>query len=108
MTSRNRPRRWRPTPRLDRIGALAAVVALLPCRPRPSCHIRIVTQRRYTVSSLWDAIETYHAQLSDEVAAECQAQLDEQQPQRGLFFGERPLCTVLRPRFIFPGQYQYL
>ena len=60
------------------------------------------------MSSLRDAIETYHALLSNEVAAECQAQLDEQQRRRGLFFGERPLCTVLRPRFIFPGQNRYL
>jgi len=28
--------------------------------------------------------------------------------RRGLFFGERPLCTVLRPRFLTTEQYRYL
>ena len=60
------------------------------------------------MSRLWEAIETYHALLSDEVAAESQAQLDEQQRRRGLIFGQRPLCTVLRPRFMSPEQYRYL
>src|SRR5258708_30357611 len=60
------------------------------------------------MSRLREAIETYHALLSDEVAAESQAQLDEQQRRRGLIFGERPLCTVLRPRFMSPEQYRYL
>src|SRR5207249_732924 len=27
---------------------------------------------------------------------------------RGLFFGERPLCTVLRPRFLAPEHYRFL
>ena len=32
-----------------------------------------------------------------------QAQLEAQLRGRGLFFGDRPLCTVLRPRFMTPG-----
>ena len=28
--------------------------------------------------------------------------------RRGLFFGDRPLCTVLRPRFLTPAQYRLL
>ena len=28
--------------------------------------------------------------------------------RRGLFFGDRPLCTVLRPRFLTPAQYRFL
>jgi hypothetical protein len=34
--------------------------------------------------------------------------LDEQLRQRGLYFGDRPLCTVLRPRFLTPQQYTFL
>lgn len=58
--------------------------------------------------SLTEAIITYHDLLNDEVAAESQEQLDAQQRMRGLYFGERPLCTVLRPRFLTPEQYTYM
>ncbi len=58
--------------------------------------------------SLPDAITAYHDLLTDEVAAESQAQLTEQMHQRGLFFGDRPLCSVLRPRFLTPDQYIFL
>src|SRR5207253_5130323 len=57
---------------------------------------------------LRDAIETYHDLLTDELASATQAQLDDQQFRRGLFFGQRPLCTVLRPRFITLEQYRFL
>jgi hypothetical protein len=55
-----------------------------------------------------EAIAAYHALLTREVAQETQDQLDAQLRDRGLFFGGRPLCTVLRPRFLAPGQYRYL
>ena len=58
--------------------------------------------------ALQRAIDDYHALLSTELAEESQAQLDEQLRRRGLFFGERPLCTVLRPRFLTAGQYSFL
>jgi hypothetical protein len=58
--------------------------------------------------ALQQAIDDYHALLSDDVAQESQEQLDEQLRRRGLFFGERPLCTVLRPRFLTPAQYAFL
>src|SRR2546422_492099 len=58
--------------------------------------------------SLREAIETYHNLLTDELASASQAQLDDQQYRRGLFFGQRPLSTVLRPRFITPEQYRFL
>ncbi len=51
-----------------------------------------------------DAISSYHDLLTDEIAAESQAQLEAQLRSRGLFFGERPLCTVVRPRFMSPAQ----
>lgn len=56
-----------------------------------------------------EAIRTYHDLLArDSLAGESQAQLDKLQTQRGLNFGERPLCTVLRPRFIEQDHYRYL
>lgn len=55
-----------------------------------------------------DAIITYHDLLTDDVAAQSQEQMDEQLRSRGLYFGDRPLCTVLRPRFLTPDQYNYL
>src|SRR5947209_9177771 len=58
--------------------------------------------------SLREAIESYHHLLNDELASASQAQLDDQQQRRGLFFGGRPLCTILRPRFITPEQYHFL
>ena len=57
---------------------------------------------------LYDAIKTYHDLLTDELALESQGQLDAQMERRGLFFGDRPLCTVLRPRFLMPQHYNYL
>ena len=46
--------------------------------------------------------------LDDEAAAESQAQLDDQQLRRGLYFGTRKICTVLRPRFLTTSQYRFL
>lgn len=46
--------------------------------------------------------------MNDELGEECQATLDAELRRRGLFFGERPLCTVLRPRFLTAQQYRYL
>jgi hypothetical protein len=57
---------------------------------------------------LQEAIQTYHDLLTDQLAQDSQAQLDDQLRRRGLFFGDRPLCTVLRPRFFTPRQYRYL
>ncbi|MEM8556989.1 MAG: hypothetical protein AAGG50_04025 [Bacteroidota bacterium] len=54
------------------------------------------------------AIDAYHALLTDDIAGASQDQLDDQLRRRGLFFGERPLCSVLRPRFMTPGQYNFL
>jgi uncharacterized circularly permuted ATP-grasp superfamily protein len=58
--------------------------------------------------SLREAIEGYHDLLTDELAQASQAQLENQQRRRRLFFGQRPLCTVLRPRFITLEQYRFL
>ena len=58
--------------------------------------------------ALREAIQSYHDLLSDDLAAASQAQLEAQQVRRGLTFGGRPLCTVLRPRFMTPEQYRFL
>jgi hypothetical protein len=51
------------------------------------------------------AIDAWHEGLTPDVAAESSEWLTEQLRRRGLFFGDRPLCTVLRPRFLLAGQY---
>ena len=58
--------------------------------------------------SLREAIDHYHELLTGDVAADSQAQLDAQTRRRGLMFGDRPLCTVLRPRLMSAAQYDYL
>jgi hypothetical protein len=58
--------------------------------------------------ALKTAITTYHDLLTDELAAESEGQLHEQMQARGLFFGQRPLTNVLRPRFLTPDQYLFL
>jgi glutathionylspermidine synthase len=54
------------------------------------------------------AIDDYHALLTDELAGETDALLADLQRRRGLAFGDRPLCTVLRPRFLLPEHQRYL
>ncbi|HSH78050.1 MAG TPA: hypothetical protein VLA19_05900 [Herpetosiphonaceae bacterium] len=54
------------------------------------------------MSLVHDAILAYHALLDDDTARESQLLLDEGQRREGLFFGTRPLATVLRPHFITP------
>jgi uncharacterized circularly permuted ATP-grasp superfamily protein len=54
-----------------------------------------------------DAIAAYHDLLSVELAGDSQHQLEDQLRRRGLYFGDRPLCTVLRPRFMTPSQYRH-
>ena len=54
------------------------------------------------------AIHEWHDLLDDERAQETGAQLDAQMRSRGLYFGDRPLCTVLRPRFLSAQQYAWL
>ncbi len=54
------------------------------------------------------AIAAWHDLLDDELASESAAWLDARQRERGIIFGTRPLCTVLRPRFLTPGGYDAL
>jgi hypothetical protein len=55
-----------------------------------------------------DAIGFYHELLSDEMAQASQSMLDDQLHRRGLVFGDRPLATVLRPRFMALTHYRRL
>jgi hypothetical protein len=57
---------------------------------------------------LRDAIAVYHDLLTEDLAVESRALLDQRQRLRGLSFGTQPLCTVLRPRFLSAEQYRLL
>src|SRR5581483_2330927 len=72
------------------------------------CHL--IAPCRWEVYSmlLREAIQSYHDLLSDDLAAASHAQLEDQLRLRGLFFGQRALATVLRPRFITNEQYRFL
>jgi hypothetical protein len=52
------------------------------------------------MSFMGEAIDTYHALLDDDGARETQLLLDEAQRHEGLFFGVRPIVSVLRPHFL--------
>ena len=54
------------------------------------------------------AIGTYHSLLTNDLATESQEALERELRQRGLYFGQRPLCTVLRPRFLTHDQYRWI
>lgn len=54
------------------------------------------------------AIADYHALLDLETARASQQQLTAELRARQLFFGERPLATVLRPRLLPPAHYALL
>jgi uncharacterized circularly permuted ATP-grasp superfamily protein len=54
------------------------------------------------------AIQAWHDGLAGSIAAESAGQLEDQLRRHGLFFGDRALCTVLRPRFLAPAQYTLL
>lgn len=55
-----------------------------------------------------DAVAAWHDLLDDELAEESVAWLDARQRERGIIFGDRPLCTVVRPRFLTPAGYDHL
>lgn len=55
-----------------------------------------------------DAINHYHDLLTDEVAKHADEQLRSLLFDRTLYFGDRPLCVVLRPHFYFEHDWQFL
>lgn len=53
------------------------------------------------------AIDRWHALLEDTgLAEETAAWMEAGHRQRGMYFGERPLCSVLRPRFLAVDQFR--
>jgi uncharacterized circularly permuted ATP-grasp superfamily protein len=56
--------------------------------------------------SVQDAIRRYHDLLADGLADDSQGWLDENIQRRGLTFGGRPVCTVVRPRWMTPSEYE--
>src|SRR5262245_14450650 len=67
-----------------------------------------MTQSASSGSMQHDAVLFYRDLLTDAMAADSQAALDDLQSRHHLGFGTRPLCTVLRPRFLTPAQYRLL
>ena len=53
-------------------------------------------------------IDAYHALLTPDLAEASHAHLDNVLRKRGLVFGGRPLCTVLRPRLMTVDEYSSL
>lgn len=53
-------------------------------------------------------IEAYHSLLTPEIAEASHEHLEATLPRKGLVFGGRPLCTVLRPRFMAVDEYASL
>lgn len=58
--------------------------------------------------TLAQAIADYHALLEPALAVESWQRLTAEMRARRLYFGERPLATVLRPRLITASQYELL
>ncbi|HXT48825.1 MAG TPA: hypothetical protein VN717_09295, partial [Gemmatimonadaceae bacterium] len=52
------------------------------------------------------AIARYHDLLASGLAGDSQEWLEEQTARRDLTFGGRPVCTVLRPRWMTPSEYE--
>ncbi|HYW14408.1 MAG TPA: hypothetical protein VE871_20750 [Longimicrobium sp.] len=55
------------------------------------------------------ALERWHRLLENHaLAADSAERMDEEHRRRGMYFGDRPLCSVLRPRLLTPGQYRWI
>lgn len=55
-----------------------------------------------------DAIARYHDLLTDQLAADTSADLYKRLKPRSLYFGDRPISTVIRPHFYLLKQWNYL
>ncbi len=55
-----------------------------------------------------DPVAAWHDGLADGIGVESGEWLAARQRERGLTFGDRPLCTVIRPRFLGLEQYEAL
>lgn len=58
---------------------------------------------------LREAIDIYHDILVDgQLGADTDGEMRSLLRQKGLYFGDRPICTVLRPHFYFTDDWAYL
>lgn len=55
-----------------------------------------------------EAIKYYHSLLEGRLLLDAQERLKAGIKRHHLYFGERPVCSVLRPHFITAGQYEYI
>lgn len=58
-------------------------------------------------TNLAEAIQHYHGLLNGPLADDAKARLHEGTARYQLSFGERPICSVLRPLFVTTRQYEY-
>jgi uncharacterized circularly permuted ATP-grasp superfamily protein len=54
-----------------------------------------------------EAIEIYHGLLNDELAADTSEDMMRRLRARNLYFGDRPICTVIRPHFYLAREWAY-
>jgi hypothetical protein len=55
------------------------------------------------------AIEEWHGLLQDSaLAADSAERMEDEHRRQGMYFGDRPLCSVLRPRMLTVGQYGWI
>lgn len=55
-----------------------------------------------------EVVERYHELLTEALAYEASERMRDELLKRRCYFGNRPLCTVLRPNFLEPAQWAYL
>lgn len=55
-----------------------------------------------------EVVDRYHELLTPALAEAAAGQMQEALLKRRCYFGNRPLCTVLRPNFLEPAQWSYL
>ncbi|MDQ7027366.1 MAG: hypothetical protein Q9P44_17620 [Anaerolineae bacterium] len=58
--------------------------------------------------TLHDMIQSYHDLLTDEVAEEADFLMRKKLKERNLYFGDRPLCVVLRPYFYTEADWHFM
>jgi uncharacterized circularly permuted ATP-grasp superfamily protein len=54
-----------------------------------------------------EAIDRYHSLLTDQLTADTSADLFARLKPLGLYFGDRPICTVIRPHFYMAEDWNY-
>ncbi len=55
-----------------------------------------------------EAVDYYHSLLTDRLASEMDGMMRKVLRHRSLYFGSRPICTVLRPHFYLKTQWEFL